>query len=290
MSNRVAVVTGSNKGIGLEILKNLCSQFDGAVILTSRDEKRGQEAVNGLKKENLNPVFHQLDVNNEESVKSLASFIKTKYGGLDILVNNAAIAFPRDTKEPFTVQVEETLKTNYFSLKSVCKELYPLLRPHARVVTLTSLAGHSHMIENLDLRKKFTDPNLTEETLDGLLLEFKKLAKDGSYAEKGWPGSAYVVSKVGASALSRIHHKRFLSDPREDIVINHVHPGWVDTDLSNHKGPLTLAEGAAAPTYAALLPKNCDSPKGEMIWFNKEICDWVNGPVLWDHFTAQMKK
>uniref|UniRef100_A0A146LAV6 carbonyl reductase (NADPH) n=1 Tax=Lygus hesperus TaxID=30085 RepID=A0A146LAV6_LYGHE len=289
MSNRVAVVTGSNKGIGLEIVKNLCSKFDGTVILTARDERRGQDAVKKLNQENLHPVFHQLDVDNVESINSLASFIKTKYGGLDILVNNAGIVFQKDAKESFGVQAELTLKTNYFSLKKVCDTLYPLLRPHARVVTLTSLAGHSHMIPDVDLRKKFCDPNLTEEALDALMLEFIDAANDGSYLEKGWHGHPYFVSKVGASALSRIHHQKFLKDPREDIVINHVHPGWVDTDLTNHEGPLTVVEGAVAPTYAALLPENCQSPKGDMIWFNKEICDWVNGPVLWDHFTNQKK-
>uniref|UniRef100_A0A0A9W0V9 carbonyl reductase (NADPH) n=1 Tax=Lygus hesperus TaxID=30085 RepID=A0A0A9W0V9_LYGHE len=279
MSSKVAVVTGSNKGIGLQIVKNLCSKFDGTVYLTARDVKRGEAAVSQLKQEGLSPAFHQLDIDDLESIKTFASFIKTEHGGIDVLVNNAAIAFKHDSKEPLGVQAEQTLKTNYFSLKNVCDSLYPLLRPHARVVTLSSWCGHLHQIPSVELRKKFSDPNLTEDALDALMLEFIQAAKDGSYSKKGWPSSTYNVSKVGASALTRIHHQRFLADPREDIVINHVHPGYVDTDMTSHKGPFTVAQGAEAPTYAALLPENCSSPKGDMIWHNKEIIDWVNGPL-----------
>ncbi|KAF6203683.1 hypothetical protein GE061_002016 [Apolygus lucorum] len=279
MSSKVAVVTGSNKGIGLQTVRNLCTEFNGTVILTARDVERGENAVSQLKQEGLSPAFHQLDIDDIESIKKFASFIKTQYGGIDVLVNNAAIAFKHDATEPFGVQAEQTLKTNYFSLKNVCDNLYPLLRPHARVVTLSSWCGHLHQIPSLELRKKLSDPNLTEEALDALMLEFIESAKDGSYSEKGWPGSTYVVSKVGASALTRIHHQRFLKDPREDIVINHVHPGYVDTDMTSHKGPLTVVQGAVSSTYAALLPENCTSPKGDMIWHNKEIIDWVNGPL-----------
>uniref|UniRef100_A0A0A9WJE2 Carbonyl reductase [NADPH] 1 n=1 Tax=Lygus hesperus TaxID=30085 RepID=A0A0A9WJE2_LYGHE len=184
--------------------------------------------------------------------------------------------------EPLELQVVETLKTNYYALKNVCNALFPLLRPHARVVTLSSSAGHlKRMVPGEELRKKIADPDLTEEKLDQLMQDFVRDVKDGSYKEKGWPTvpyTAYAVSKVAASALTRIQHQRFLKDPREDIVINHVHPGYVDTDLVGHQGPLTTDQGAVAPVYAALLPANCKSPRGDFIWHTKEIVDWVNGP------------
>ncbi|KAF6203674.1 hypothetical protein GE061_002007, partial [Apolygus lucorum] len=172
MSSKVAVVTGSNKGIGLQTVRNLCTEFDGTVILTARDVERGENAVSQLKQEGLSPAFHQLDIDDIESIKKFASFIKTQYGGIDVLVNNAAIAFKHDATESFGEQAEQTLKTNYFSLKNVCDNLYPLLRPHARVVTLSSWCGHLHQIPSLELRKKLSDPNLTEEALDALMLEF----------------------------------------------------------------------------------------------------------------------
>ena len=93
-SRRVAVVTGSNKGIGLAIVRSLCKKFDGDVVLTSRDEGRGNEAVAELKgKEGLNPVYHQLDITSRDSIEGLVTFIRDKYGGLDILINNAAIGY-----------------------------------------------------------------------------------------------------------------------------------------------------------------------------------------------------
>ena len=93
-SKRVAVVTGSNKGIGLAIVRSLCKKFDGDVVLTSRDEGRGNEAVAELKgKEGLNPVYHQLDITSRDSIEGLVTFIKDQYGGLDVLINNAGIAY-----------------------------------------------------------------------------------------------------------------------------------------------------------------------------------------------------
>ena len=85
----VAVVTGSNKGIGLAIVRALCQKFSGDVYLTSRDEGRGKEAIESLKKEGLHPKFHCLDICNEETVEKLRDFMKEKYGGIDVLVNNA---------------------------------------------------------------------------------------------------------------------------------------------------------------------------------------------------------
>ncbi|KAF6203901.1 hypothetical protein GE061_002239 [Apolygus lucorum] len=282
MAGKVAVVTGSNKGIGLAIVRSLCSQFDGTVYLTARDVERGRAAVETLKKEGLNPVFHQLDVTDKKSIDALAADIKKAHGGLDILINNAAVLYMPGSPEPLEEQVAETLKTNYFALKNVCHALFPLLRPHARVVNLTSSAGNlERMVPGEALRKRFADPNLTEEMLDQLLAEYVRDVKDGSYKEKGWPTveyTAYAVSKVAVSALTRVQHQKFLKDAREDIVINHVHPGYVATDLNRHSGPLTTEQGAVCPVYAALLPENCTSPKGDYLWHNKDIIDWVNGP------------
>jgi carbonyl reductase 1 len=96
MSSKVAIVTGGNKGLGFAIVKGLAKSFDGDVYLTARSEDRGQTAVKELEAEILKVHFHQLDIDNEASIQTLATFIKEKYGGLDLLVNNAAIAFKKD--------------------------------------------------------------------------------------------------------------------------------------------------------------------------------------------------
>ena len=105
----VAIVTGSNKGIGLGIVRALCKQFKGEVYLTSRDEARGKAAVAELNKEGLKPLFHVLDIGKEETIVKLRDFIKEKHGGIDILVNNAGIAFKGSATESVGHQVSLSL-------------------------------------------------------------------------------------------------------------------------------------------------------------------------------------
>lgn len=94
MSNsKVALVTGANKGIGFAIVRAMCKEYAGDVYLTARDVGRGTAAVDSLKKEGLTPLFHQLDINDPNSVRTARDFFKEKYGGLDVLINNAGIAF-----------------------------------------------------------------------------------------------------------------------------------------------------------------------------------------------------
>lgn len=94
MTKKLAVVTGANKGIGFAIVKELCKAgFAGDVLLTARNEERGREAVGKLKEEGFDAIFHQLDICDQESTKRLADFLRTNYGGIDVLVNNAGIAY-----------------------------------------------------------------------------------------------------------------------------------------------------------------------------------------------------
>lgn len=90
-ARRVAVVTGSNKGIGHAVVKALCKKFDGDVILCSRDVERGQVALKQLHDLGLNPVLHQLAIDDDSSILKLKEYLIAAYGGLDVLVNNAAI-------------------------------------------------------------------------------------------------------------------------------------------------------------------------------------------------------
>ena len=90
-NRKVAVVTGSYRGIGVEIVKGLCKKFDGDVFVTARNSESGQKSVQELEKQGYTAKFHQLDIENDKSVQNFASFLKENYGGLDILVNNAAI-------------------------------------------------------------------------------------------------------------------------------------------------------------------------------------------------------
>jgi len=283
---KVAVVTGSNKGIGFAIVRALCKKFDGDVYLTSRDEGRGKDAVETLKKEGLNPKFHILDIGNEETVVNLRDFMKEKYGGIDVLVNNAGIAFKQGATESMGVQAEVTLGTNYWANKRTCEILFPILNPGARVVNVSSSLGFLGLIgaksgdkaKAEELRSILGSPDLSVETLDGLMKNFVETAKAGTHGDHGWPDSTYVVSKIGWSALSRIQHRMLEDDPRGDIVVTHVHPGYVDTDMSSHRGTLTIDRGAESSVYAALLPPGTDI-RGAFLWHDCQVLDWVNGPM-----------
>lgn len=84
------------------------------------------------------------------------------------------------------------------------------------------------------------------------------------------------MSKVGLSALTRIQ-QRVMDKIWTDVAINHVHPGYVSTDMTSHKGHLSVDQGAMIPVLAATLPANTDN-KGKYIWYDGTIIDWANGP------------
>merc|ERR1711910_130437 len=117
----VAIVTGANKGIGFGIVRGLCKKFEGDVYLTARDETRGLAAVDELKKEGLNPKFHLLDLGNEQTIVKLRDFMKETYGGIDVLVNNAGMAFKNffDPLCSFLLLVILNLSLNCFQFKRI---------------------------------------------------------------------------------------------------------------------------------------------------------------------------
>jgi len=309
----VAIVTGSNKGIGLGIVRALCLKFNGDVYLTSRNHDKGLKAVQLLQQEGLDPKYHQLDIDNQDSILNIRDLMKERYGGINVLVNNAGIvfkneanalinnagvAFKNEARESFGSQAAATVGTNYFSNKNTCDLLFPLLKPGARVVNMSSSAGFLGLIGKwskcpppLDCLPTLADPtraaklkhklgssNLTVEQLDELMREFVKTAQEGRHGDHGWINSAYCASKIGFSALTRIQQRMMESDPRPDIAVNHVHPGFVATDMTNHNGPFNIDRGAESAVFAALLPPGTRT-KGAYIWHDCQVVDWVNGPT-----------
>ncbi|GFS60982.1 hypothetical protein TNIN_90411 [Trichonephila inaurata madagascariensis] len=163
----------------------------------ARDEERGKAAVENLKTEGLNPKFHLLDISDENSIKTLASFLKNEYGGLDVLVNNAAIAYKMADPAPFSEQAEKTIQVNFFDTLNVCRHLFPLLRPHARVVNVSSSAGELSYISSKDLQLLFANEALSEDELCGLMKQFVDDAKLGVQKGKKGLGKCvfYCISK-----------------------------------------------------------------------------------------------
>ena len=275
MSNRVAVVTGANRGIGLAIVKNLSQNHpDLSVYLTARNPQIVSQ-LDIINRENVH--FHQLDVDNKESIAALRHHMKANHGGIDVLINNAAIRFNPLSKVPFAEKAEITLKTNYFSLRNVCDALYPLLRPHARVVNMSSMAGLPQFTVPGQLMKdKLMSPDLTLAELDELMQRYVESAKEpGQCLALGWKENAYATSKVALSAMSRVDQRNFDKErPDDDIVVSHVNPGYVITDMTTRTGFTDADEGSKSAVYAATLPPRTEL-RGQYIFDDCRPRDWT---------------
>ncbi|XP_034464614.1 carbonyl reductase [NADPH] 1 [Hippoglossus hippoglossus] len=275
MSTKVAVVTGSNKGIGLAIVRALCKQYQGVVYLMSRDEARGQEAVAALGSEGLKPMFHQLDINDLSSITTAVAYFKDKYGGVDVLVNNAGIAFKGADPAPFDVQAEVTLRTNFFATRDMLTHFLPIVKAGGRVVNVSSFVGYRALTQcSPALQKRFRSEDITEDELVGLMQQFVDATKKNEHKQGGWPETAYGVSKTGLTTLTMILARRLSKERQSDkILLNACCPGWVRTDMAGDKAPKSPDEGAITPVYLALLPPGATDPHGKFV-SDKEVQAW----------------
>lgn len=218
MPNKVAVVTGANKGLGFEIVRELCEQFDGTVYLTSRDETRGLEACKQLEKLGLKPAYKQLDVTDVNSVNRFCDYIKEKHGLIKILVNNAGILYLKDAPEPKAYQAEHTLSVNFFSLVHFTEEILPLIENGGSIVNISSSSGHLSRIPSTELKKKISREDLTLEELRELMIEYVDAVREGRDEKDGWGSSPYVVSKVGVNAYTFMLHRRLAERGKSNLV------------------------------------------------------------------------
>ncbi|XP_051006232.1 carbonyl reductase [NADPH] 1-like isoform X1 [Acomys russatus] len=274
-NSRIALVTGANKGIGFAIARDLCRKFSGDVVLTARDEARGRAAVQQLQAEGLSPRFHQLDINDLQSIRALRDFLRREYGGLDVLVNNAGIACKGPGLTHFHIQAEAAMKTNFFGTQAVCTELLPLIKLQGRVVNVSSIIS-LEALKNCspELQQKFRSETITEEKLVGLMNKFVDDAKKGVHAQEGWPNTAYGVTKIGVTVLSRIHARKLIEQRRGDkVLLNACCPGWVRTDMAGPKATKSPEEGAETPVYLALLPPDAEGPHGQFV-SEKKVQQW----------------
>jgi NAD(P)-dependent dehydrogenase (short-subunit alcohol dehydrogenase family) len=226
-SDRVAVVTGANRGLGLETCRQLAEQGI-SVVLTSRSVDKGRAAVEQLQNAGVELRYHWLDVTDAASLEALAAFMKREYARLDIVVNCAGIfSDPYDPANPGPASIfnadittiRTSLETNTYGALRVCQLLIPLMNGRGNVVNVSSGMG------------QLSDMN-------GCC-----------------PG--YRLSKTALNAITRI-----FADELKDthIKINSVCPGWVRTDMGGSNAERSVAEGAAGIVWAACLPE--DGPTG----------------------------
>lgn len=209
--DKLAIVTGANRGIGLEISKQLLDN-NFKVVLTARDERKGKQVVEKIGSENL--FFHQLDVTNISSIRTLHSYIKKKFDKLDVLINNAGVYV--DGGHSFfdlpDDRMKMTMEINLMGPWRVTSQFIDLLRKSkdARVIHISSRAGQS--------------TSLSSST------------------------PSYRVSKAGLNAMTQVMASELSSSK---ITVNSVCPGWVRTEMGGSAAPRSIEEGADTAVWLA---------------------------------------
>ena len=274
MADKIAIVTGASKGLGFAIVKGLCQKFTGSVYLTARSEKNVLEAVEKLNELGLKPLFHQLDVSDEKSVKTFADFIKIKHGGFDVLVNNAAI-LEWDEVYPTYEAAKRNIDINYRSLLTIEKYLYPLLRDGARVVNISSACGHLSNLKKQSWIKTLQDPDLTTEQINEFVDEYLESVKNGTFDKNDFADEGkhaeHRVSKIALTALTMVQQRKYAD---RNISINAVHPGHMKTEMAQGGGEVEPDKSADLVLYLILDA----SPKlrGTFMWHNRKLIDWCD--------------
>jgi NAD(P)-dependent dehydrogenase (short-subunit alcohol dehydrogenase family) len=223
IDKRVAVVTGANRGIGLEICRQLALR-GLRVVLTSRDADRGEQACRKLAADGADVVFRCLDVNRDDSVAGLVRYLEKDQGRVDVLVNNAGIMIDPPCSSVLQTSLETfrtTLETNFFGAFRMCQAIVPVLQ-----------RGHYGRIVNMS---------------SGL----------GQLDQMGDGSAAYRTSKTALNALTRMVAAA-VGD--EDILVNSMCPGWVRTDMGGPNAARNVDKGAETAVWLAMLPHG--SPSG----------------------------
>ncbi|XP_068621409.1 carbonyl reductase [NADPH] 3-like [Battus philenor] len=274
MSTKVAVVTGSNKGIGFSIVKGLCKRFDGVVYLTSRDEARGRAAVAELNELGLKPQYHQLDVTDMASVIKFGDHIKEKHGGLDILINNAAVGDIIEMYDTYEVN-KKIIDTNYKSILTIQAVIFPLIRNNGRVLNISSNCGHLSNIKNKAWIERLSNRDFTLDDVNEFVERYLERSRNGNVYNEDIADdgslAAYKVSKVALSALTVLQQKEL---EKRNIAVNSMHPGLVRTDMTQGYGFFSADEAAETPLYLVL--EAPASLKGCYVWHDGRVLDWFD--------------
>ena len=240
--SKIALITGANKGIGLETARQLARDHGFTVLIGARDQKRGEEAAQTLVDEGLDAHFLLLDPTDAASVERAARFVDERFGRLDVLINNAGTSVPEDLAAPASVAtsvLREVYDLNVFAPHEVTRAFWPLLQRSegARLVNVSSMAG------SLAAQSDFEGP----------MKDFQSIA--------------YMSSKAALNMMTVSFAKAWKNTPHR---ANAIHPGSVKTEL-NPGGELSVEEGAKSSVELATIPN--DGPNGTF-WHLGETMPW----------------
>jgi len=238
---KVALITGANRGLGLETAKQL-GQEGVTIVVGARKASVAEETAAQLRLSGVDAYGVQLEVTNAADRAAVAKYIEDNFGKLDILINNAGQT-TGEGLENITSKVDqaglaEVFNTNFFAVVALTSELLPLIRksPAGRIVNLSSILG------SLALH---ADP------------------QSAIYNAKPF---AYDASKSALNAFT-IHLAHELKDT--PIKVNSAHPGWVKTDMGTSAAPMEIPDGAKTSVALALLGP--DGPTGKFIHMGQEL-------------------
>ncbi|MCM3630579.1 SDR family oxidoreductase [Paenibacillus glycanilyticus] len=231
-TSKIVLITGGNKGIGLETARQL-GKLGFTILLGSRDEASGREATATLTAENIHAKAITLDITDLNTIQSTVEQIDDQYGALDVLINNAGVCF-EGVLPPSQLELtvlRNTYETNVFGSFSVMKAMLPLIKksPAGRIANLSS--GLASLTE-------YNTPDSDAEKYGLNLL-------------------AYMSSKTAVNALTVLFAKELKDTP---IKVNSADPGYTATDLNGHTGYRTVEQGAFIVVKLTTLPS--DGPNG----------------------------
>ena len=273
-----AVVTGSNKGIGFEI----CRQLLGvgiSVLVTARNVRRGEEAASRLRREpngHLVLGFVEMDVSDDDSVaRSVSQISDLLDGKLDLLVNNAGIGYP----DRFfgSDEARAIVNVNTFGTMRSTRALLPLLSRSCagRIVNVASIESSLSQLAR-PLQQRFSDAALTDRQVVDLMNEFVAAVAGGNHRRTGWGGTMYHASKVGQMAFAGLL-ARELTTAGSNVTVTSCCPGFCRTDMSDQcygvgLGHKSAAEGADTPVWLALMsPDNAQKSHGRLFSDRREL-------------------
>ena len=230
-SSRIALITGANKGIGLETARQLGRQGI-TVLIGARDAQRGAAAVQALTKEGITAAVLPLEVTDAASIAAAAAQVTKQYGRLDILVNNAGILDYATDTGPSTTSLatfRQVFEINLFGLIAVTQAFLPLLKaaPAGRIVNLSSILG-----------------SIAEHA-------------DTNSAIYSWRLPAYDASKAAVNMYT-VELAQELKGTT--LKVNSAHPGWVKTEMGGEQAPMEIVDGAKTSVTLATLPP--EGPSG----------------------------
>ncbi|TSD63297.1 SDR family oxidoreductase [Inquilinus sp. KBS0705] len=242
-TQKIALITGANRGLGFETAKQLGEQ-GVTVILGARQLSAANEAADKLKQQGIDAYGIQLDVTNDADRKAAAKQIEEQFGRLDILINNAGVSskgaslFENKTVATTADEFEYVFGINLFSLVYLTNELLPLIKKSdaGRIVNLSSILG------SLTLHSQPDSP----------IASMKRLA--------------YNASKT---ALNVFTNHLAVELEGTNIKVNSAHPGWVKTDLGSDAAPMEIVDGAKTSVELALIGE--DGPNGRFIHLGEEL-------------------